>query len=149
MRYNGSVRKYANSDKYTNPMEAEKYIYKDLSRQPVGAAFKVYNSAGFGMPEKYIQAAYAEELKSLGLKFDREYHLQLSCYDKPIAKHFADFRVEDRIIIEIKVRAYPGYVHIKQVQAYLLASGDKLAIILYFTKDGVKFRRVLNPKNIQ
>lgn len=131
-------------------MEAEdKYIYKDLSRQIVGAAFKVYNNSGFGMPEKYVQAAYAEELKILNLKFEREYYLKLKYNDKLLTKHFADFRVENKIIVEIKVRPYLGYVHIKQVQAYLIASGDKLAIILYFTKDGVKFRRVLNPNNKQ
>ena len=122
----------------------DKYIYKELSRQLVGAAFKVYNNTGFGMPGKYIQAAYAEELK---LKFEKEHYLPLKYLDKTITKHFADFRVEDKAIVELKVRSYLGYVHIKQVQAYLVASGDKLAIILYFTKDGVKFRRVLNPNN--
>jgi GxxExxY protein len=83
------------------------------------------------------------------LKYVREYYLTLKYYDKAITKHFADFRVEDQVIVEIKVRAYLGYVHIKQVQAYLIATGDKLAIILYFTKDGVKFRRILNPNNKQ
>jgi GxxExxY protein len=125
----------------------DKYIYKELSRQIVGAAFNVYNNTGFGMPEKYVQAAYAEELKELGLKFEREYYLKLKYNEKLLLKRFADFRVEDKVIVELKVRPYLGYVHIKQVQAYLVASGDKLAIILYFTKDGVKFRRVLNPNN--
>jgi GxxExxY protein len=126
----------------------DKYIYKELSRQIVGAAFAVFNNTGFGMPEKYVQAAYAEELKALNLKYDKEFYLKLNYLDKIFTKHFADFRVEDKVIVEIKVRPYLGYVHIKQVQAYLNASGDKLAIILYFTKDGVKFRRILNPNNI-
>lgn len=130
-------------------MSDDKYIYKELSRKIVGAGFTVYNNTGFGMPEKFIQAAYAEELKNLGLKFEKEYHLKLRYQDKAITKHFADFRVEDKIIVELKVRPYLGYVHIKQVQAYVLASGDKLAIILYFTKDGVKFRRILNPENLK
>lgn len=125
----------------------DKYIYKELSRQIVGAAFKVYNNTGFGMPEKYVQAAYAEELKVLGLKYEREFYLKFKYNEKLLLKQFADFRVEDKVIVEIKVRPYLGYVHIKQVHAYLIASGDKLAIILYFTKDGVKFRRVLNPNN--
>jgi GxxExxY protein len=125
----------------------DKYLYKDLSHKLIGAAFKVYNSSGFGMPEKYIQVAYAEELKNLGLKFEREYYLKLKYSDKIFTKHYADFRVEEKIIIEIKIRPYLGYIHIKQVQAYLIATGDKLAIIIYFTKDGVKFRRVLNPNN--
>src|ERR1043166_2482808 len=105
----------------------DKYLYKDLSRKLVGAAFNVFNNSGFGMPEKYLQTAYAEELKSLNLQFQREYYLTLKYQDKAITKHFADFRVEEKIIVELKVRPYLGYVHIKQVQAYLIASGDKLA----------------------
>lgn len=128
-------------------MEEGRYLYKDLSHKIVGVAFKVYNSVGFGMPEKYVQAAYAEELKCMGLRFEREKRLNLRYVKKIVTKHFADFRVEGKVIVEIKVRPYLGYVHIKQVQTYLVASGDKLAIILYFTKDGVKFRRVLNPNN--
>lgn len=127
--------------------EEDKYLYKDLSRQIVGATFTVFNNTGFGMPEKYVQAAYTEELKKLNLKFDREYLLKLKYYDKAITKHFADFRVEGKVIVEIKIRPHLGYVPIKQVQAYLLATGDQLAIILFFTKEGVKFRRVLNPNN--
>ena len=127
----------------------EKYIYKELSHELVGAAFKVFNNTGFGMPEKYIQAAYAKELKILKLNFDRELYLKLKYDDKTLTKHYADFRVENKIIVELKVRPFLGYVHIKQVQAYLIATGDKLAIIIYFTKDGVKFRRVLNPNNLK
>lgn len=130
-------------------MGADKYLYKDLSRQIVGAAFKVYNTIGFGMPEKYVQAAYAEELKVLGLNFEREFYLNLKYLDKILTKYYADFRVEETVIVELKIRPYLGYVHIKQVQSYLIASGCKLAIILYFTKDGVKFRRVLSSHNEQ
>ena len=127
----------------------DRYIYKELSHKIVGAAFEVYNTVGFGMPEKYIQAAYAEELKAQGLKFEREFYLNLKYHDKILTKHYADFRVEEKIIVELKIRPHLGYVHIKQVEAYLIASGCKLAIILYFTKDGVKFRRVLSPNNEQ
>jgi GxxExxY protein len=126
----------------------EKYIYKDLSHKLVGAAFKVYNNTGFGKPEKFIQAAYAEELKNLNLNFERELYLNLKYSGKTLTKHFTDFRVENKVIVELKVRPHLGYVHIKQVQPYLIATGDRLAIIIYFTRDGVKFRRVLNPNNI-
>jgi GxxExxY protein len=127
----------------------DRYIYKELSHKIVGAAFEVYNTVGFGMPEKYIQAAYAEELKTQGLKFEREFYLNLKYHDKTLTKHYADFKVEEKVIVELKIRPHLGYVHIKQVEAYLIASGCKLAIILYFTKDGVKFRRVLSPNNEQ
>jgi GxxExxY protein len=47
-------------------------IYKELSFNVVGALFEVYNSLGFGYPEKIYQRAVAEELKKSGLSFVRE-----------------------------------------------------------------------------
>ena len=35
--------------------------------------------------------------------------------------------------------------NIRQLLRYLKASGLKLGILIYFTNDGVKYRRVLNP----
>jgi hypothetical protein len=37
-----------------------------------------------------------------------------------------------------------GYIHAKQTLGYLKAGGIKLGILIYFTRDGVKYRRILN-----
>lgn len=37
-----------------------------------------------------------------------------------------------------------GYSQAKQVIGYLKITGIKLGILIYFTKEGVKYRRVLN-----
>jgi GxxExxY protein len=49
-----------------------------------------------------------------------------------------------KIVVELKVRPRLGYTHIKQVMDYLKTIGCKLAILIYFTRDGVKYRRVIN-----
>jgi GxxExxY protein len=64
--------------------------------------------------------------------------------DQDVGKYFLDFVVEDKIIAELKVRPKLGYAHIQQVMGYLKATDHKLAILIYFTRDGVKSRRVLN-----
>jgi len=61
-----------------------------------------------------------------------------------IGKYFADFLVENKIIVELKTRPRLGYVHLRQVLEYLRRADIKLAILIYFTKSGVKYRRVLN-----
>ncbi len=33
----------------------DKYIYKELSHKIVGAAFKVFNNVGFGMPKNIFK----------------------------------------------------------------------------------------------
>jgi hypothetical protein len=49
-------------------------------------------------------------------------------------------------VIELKTKPRFGYVHIRQVVEYLDKFNKKLAIIIYFTKDGVRYRRIVNPR---
>jgi GxxExxY protein len=125
-------------------MEDGKVIYKDLSYAIVGTAYKTFKVTGYGMPEKYCQGVFAEELNKIGLKFEREKHVTLNYEGKPICRYFLDFMVEDAIVVELKVRPKIGYVHIDQVMGYLKAINKKLAILIYFTNEGVKYRRILN-----
>lgn len=53
---------------------------------------------------------------------------------------------EDKILIEIKTVFKLGYVHAKQILNYLRVSNIKLGILIYFTKEGVKYRRILNSQ---
>jgi GxxExxY protein len=124
--------------------DGNKIIYKDLSFVIVGAAYKTFKAIGYGMPEKYCQGVFAEELKKLNLNFKKEFYVTLNYEGKPITKYFLDFLIEDKIVVEFKVIPKIGYVHIDQVMAYLKATNKKLAILIYFTKDGVKYRRILN-----
>ncbi len=127
-------------------MKNDQVVYPELSYQLVGRAYAVFNALGFGLLEKTYQKAYAEELVAASLKFVRERMVVLSYRDKPLAKFFLDFDVEDKIIIELKVRPRLGYIDIKQTQQYLKITGYKLVILIYFTKDGVKYRRILNVR---
>lgn len=125
-------------------MDTNKVIYKDLSYTIIGVAYKTFKATGYGMPEKYCQGVFAEELNKAGLKFEKELAAALSYEGKIITKYYLDFMIEDSVIVELKVRPKIGYTHIDQVMGYLEATNKKLAILIYFTKDGVKFRRVLN-----
>ena len=55
-----------------------------------------------------------------------------------------DFVVDNKLVVELKVRPRLGYIHIKQVMNYLKVTGYKLALLIYFTKEGVKYRRIIN-----
>lgn len=124
--------------------EKNKVLYKDLSYKVVGAAYAAFKATGYGMPEKYCQGVFAIELGKLGIKFEKELHASLKYEGKVVCKYFLDFLIDDCIIVELKVRPNIGYVHIDQVMGYLKATNKKLAILIYFTKEGVKYRRILN-----
>lgn len=120
-------------------------IFPELSYSLIGANFKVYNELGWGYTEVQYQKALAKELDSVGIKYKREFYIPLKYQDKHISKFFADFVAEEKILLELKVVHKLGYSHTKQIFPYLVAAGIRLGILVYFTKDGVKYRRVLNP----
>ena len=96
------------------------------------------------MSEKYYQQAFSKELEKLKLVFEKERMVHVLYDNQILGKYFLDFVVDDKVVVELKVRPRLGYVHIKQVMGYLKTTGHKLAILIYFTKDGVRYRRVLN-----
>ena len=124
----------------------DKIIYKDLSYKITGAAFNVFNKIGYGLNEKYYQKALALELDNLGISYIREKQIKIDYGNQNIGSYFADFIVDDKIVVELKTKPRFGYVHIRQVVEYLDKFGKKLAIIIYFTRDGVHYRRIINPR---
>ncbi|PIS29970.1 MAG: hypothetical protein COT41_03880 [Candidatus Portnoybacteria bacterium CG08_land_8_20_14_0_20_40_83] len=66
--------------------------------------------------------------------------------NKPIGIYYFDFLIDDKIVLEIKVRDYFSKKDITQLYSYLKAKNLKLGIIAHFTKTGVKFKRVANIK---
>ncbi|MBI4118905.1 MAG: GxxExxY protein [Parcubacteria group bacterium] len=120
-------------------------VFGSLSYKIVGAAFNVFNILGYGMNEKYYQKAFAKELDLLNIPYKREEKISLDYKGSKLGSYVADFIVDDKVVVEFKVRPRLGYTYIKQVNEYLGKFNKKLALIIYFNKNGVHFRRVLNP----
>lgn len=119
-------------------------IYPELSYKIVGLAFKVFNDVGYGMNEKFYQTAFQNLLQESKLDYKKEQLVKLSYANQPAGKYFLDFIVDSKVIVELKVRPRLGYVHIRQVMSYLKSTGHKLALLIYFTRDGIKYRRIVN-----
>lgn len=120
-------------------------IYPELSYKLIGSAFNVYNQLGYGYQEKYYQRAFAHEIDKEKIKYIKEKEVKLKYDDKDIGKYFLDFIIENKIIIELKVASEFRYRYLRQVLEYLKETNKKLAILIYFTKEGVRYRRIINP----
>ena len=122
-------------------------IFPQLSYQIIGAAFSVFNELGWGLPEKDYQRALERELGENRILYKREVYIPISYKGQRLSKYFADFVIEGgegKILLELKVVSKLGYSHARQTLTYLKASGLRLGILIYFTEEGVKYRRVLN-----
>ena len=118
----------------------DKVVYPESSYAVIGAAFKVFNDIGYGASEKLYQRALARVLEQEGISFERERMVEVAYRDKLIGRCFLDFIVDKKIVVELKVRPKFGYTHIKQVVDYLKTADFKLAMLIYFTREGVKYR---------
>lgn len=121
-----------------------KIIFKEESYNLISLAFQVYKKLGFGYQEKYYQRAFAQELTLNNIKFRREQSVSINYGGKVIGRYFIDFVIDGRIVIEMKVGNDFYLKHQNQVLAYLRASKIKLGIIILITKQGVKFKRLVN-----
>lgn len=119
-------------------------VYSDLSYKIVGSAFNVFNELGWGFSEKDYQSALAKEFQDKSIKFEKEIYIPVSYKDNLIKKYYADFIIDGKILLELKVAPRLGYFHVRQLLNYLRMSGVRLGILIYFSKEGVKYRRVLN-----
>lgn len=120
-------------------------VFPKESFEIVGAAFRVFNNSGWGLSEKYYQKALSEELDHIGLEYRREVSIPLNYTGKNLGRYFADFIIKNKILLELKVVPRFNYVHCRQVVVYLKSANLRLGILIYFTKEGVKYRRILNP----
>src|SRR3990172_6070377 len=77
-------------------------LFPELSYQLVGVLFDVHNTLGYGYQEKYYQKAIAASLKKIQIPFREQVLVEIKAGDEVIAKGYADFIIDERIILEVK-----------------------------------------------
>ncbi len=78
------------------------------------------------------------------ITFKEQEYYPLKFKNKVIGRGFLDFSVDNKIIVELKKDQTFTKTHIDQVVNYLKLSNYKLAILINFTPQGVKFKRLVN-----
>lgn len=127
-----------------NILQRTDLVFPELSFIVVGCAYEVFNELGPGHTEKNYQKAFTIVFEEKKIKFQEQVYYPLKFKDRIIGKGFLDFLVEDKLIVELKKDETFAKTHIDQVLNYLKLSNLKLAILLNFTKQGVKFKRIVN-----
>ncbi len=125
-------------------MKRKDLVYPELSYMIVGVLYEAYNVLGYGYKEIYYQGAIASNLKNCKLSFKEQVPAKIKYKDGVIGRVFLDFLIEEKVVLEIKKTDRFSKGEIGQIHGYLKATGMKLGIIAHFTKDGIKFKRILN-----
>ena len=110
----------------------------------VGLAYNVFNKLGQGHLEKIYQKAYAKELKEASIEFKEQAPYQVIYKEEVIGNNYLDFLIEDKVIIELKRSDFYSKKYIDQVSNYIKVSNLHLAILINFTSNGVRIKRIVN-----
>jgi len=119
-------------------------IYKDECYKIIGCCYEVYNSLGFGLREKAYQKALEEVLKKKDIDFESQLYVPISIDDKVIGKYYLDLIVGGIIAVELKVGDHFLTKDIDQLFSYLKSRDLKLGLLVNFTSNGVKYKRIVN-----
>ena len=100
------------------------YLYKEESYQIVGILFEVHKNLGKGFSEIVYKDALEYEFKKNNIPFEREKEFKVKYKDIFLNhKFYADFVVNNKMILEIKtVESFNGS-HYNKFLNYLKISG--------------------------
>ncbi|MEI8143068.1 MAG: GxxExxY protein [Candidatus Berkelbacteria bacterium] len=119
-------------------------LYKELSYTLCGLAFDIDNKLGSGHSEKNYADALEILLKKNNISYAREVYSPMKIEGVVIKKKFFDFLIDNKIVLELKVSTTKYRDACRQLYQYLKSSNLKLGLIIRFTKDGVKIKRIPN-----
>lgn len=129
---------------YVNPQ----YPESKLTAQLIGLAYEMANRLGYGYHEKYFQRAYAQLLTSHDIPFIQERKVVINFEGKGIGRYFIDFVIAGKVVVELKIANAIYSQHMKQVLAYLKATGLSIGLLVVIAKQGVKIKRIINTPHL-
>lgn len=125
-------------------IKTKEIIYPKLSYKIIGLLFKIYNKLGYGYQEKHYQRAFKRELEKNNIQYKQEVLSPLIYEDKGIGRYYLYFVIENKVVVELKIANDIYKRHLKQILDYLKSKGLKLGILAIFTKEGLRYKRVVN-----
>ena len=119
-------------------------ILKDESYLLIGICMEVHKELGMGFKEVLYKDAIEIELKERKIHYKREREFRIEYKGKVLPhKFYADFVIDDSIILEVKSASFIVNNFVAQTINYLKASGLKLGIIANFGEKSFTYKRVV------
>lgn len=119
----------------------------EISGIIVDSAIEVHRHLGSGLLESVYEKSLAFELKERGLQVSCQVPIEVIYKNISMGMGYRlDLLVENKVIIELKCVEYINDIHLAQVLTYLKITNNKLALILNFKADLMKYgiKRVAN-----
>ena len=114
---------------------------EDITHKIIGAAYKVFNTLGFGFLESVYKKAMIIELSKSNIKTEEEQPLKVYYDSQVVGEFYADLFVEDEIIVELKSVQSLAKEHTVQLVNYLNGLEKDIGLLINFGPSGVEVKR--------
>ena len=121
----------------------ETFLYEDITREIIGAAFAVYKEFGYGFLEKVYENALTIELKLRELKVESQKPITIYYKGETAGNYSADMLVEEKVLVELKTEKEYNPRHEAQLIHYLKATNLKVGLLINFGEATCKPKRII------
>ena len=115
--------------------------YEELTHKIIGAAYKVFNTLGFGFLESIYKNAMIVELAKNNLKVEAEKPLKVYYDNQIVGDFFIDLYIEDKVVVELKSVQNLVKEHEVQIVNYLQGLQKDIGLLINFGPTGVDVKR--------
>jgi len=124
----------------------DKLLYERESYIIRGVCFDLYQDFGGDFKESIINKAIVIALKNKGLNVETQKRLPITYNNEKIGVYIPDIIVEDKIIIELKVKPFLTKEDDRQFWRYLKSSNFKLGFLINFSSRRLEIKRRIYDK---
>ena len=114
---------------------------EEITHKIIGAAYKVFNTLGFGFLESVYKKAMIIELGKDGLRVEAEKALKVYYDNQIVGDFYVDLFVEDQIVVELKSVKSLAKEHEVQLVNYLNGLNKEIGLLINFGPTGVEVKR--------
>ncbi len=105
---------------------------------------EVHKELGKGFSEIIYGDALEIEFQENNINYSREKHFNINYKNNMLPHHYyADFVINDTIVLEIKAISELTSSHVKQTLNYLAASKLRLGLLINFGENSLSYKRVI------
>ena len=123
------------------------FRHGDLTRRILACAMEVQSELGPGFLESVYGRALALAFEEAGLFAEEQKPLPVRFKNHLVGTFYADFVVEESVVLELKAARAWAPEHEAQLIHYLKATGLEVGLLLNFGKARLDFRRLVRHQD--
>ncbi|MCW5906716.1 MAG: GxxExxY protein [Chitinophagales bacterium] len=124
----------------TEEIKDKKLLHEEITEEVIGVFFHVYNTLGYGFPEKVYHKAMLISLRKEGWNVEGEKKISVYFEGENVGDYYADIVVEGKVILELKSVENILKEHEIQLMNYLRSTEMEVGLLLNFGKSA-QFKR--------